>query len=166
MRHLSVYIASSFRHVHAVKLLCRELERLGFRIFDWTEKATPPEGLNVADRRQWMDTDHGGEVFSYCAMACRSVDLVVYLGCSGQDAGVEVGMAQGAGVPVLGIRGPLEAPGLMLHGACAGWVETMDDALGVLAELAEKAQNEADLHELVSSLSRARRQPKEGVVGA
>ena len=42
----------------------------------------------------------------------------------------------------------------------------MDDALGVLAELAEKAQNEADLHELVSSLSRARRQPKEGVAGA
>lgn len=160
MRHLRVYIASSFRHVHAVRLFARELERLGYRIFDWTEKATPPEGLSVAERRQWMDTDHGGEVFSFCAMACRSVDMVIYLGGSGQDAGVEVGMAQGAGVPVFGIRGPLEAPGLMLHGAAAGWVETMDEALFVLEELIKQTDADTDLHDLLFTLVRQVRQPQ------
>ncbi|GHU90054.1 hypothetical protein AGMMS49925_01750 [Deltaproteobacteria bacterium] len=32
-------------------------------------------------------------------------------------SGVEIGLAVDAGVPVLGIRGPLEGSGLMLHGA-------------------------------------------------
>jgi hypothetical protein len=157
MRNLKVYIAASFRHVHAVRLLGRELERLGYSIFDWTEKATPPEGLSASERRSWMDTDHGGEVFSYCALACRTVDLVIYLGTSGQDAGVEVGMAQGAGVPVLGIRGPLESPGLMLHGAVTGWVESIDAALQVLGELVVKAGPDSDIHELLCTLSRAAR---------
>ena len=54
---------------------------------------------------------------------------------SGQDAGVEVGLAAGAGVPVLGIRGPLEGPGLMLHGAVSGWVDSVEEALDLVTAL-------------------------------
>ena len=148
MPKLTVYIASSFRHVHAVRLLSRELRRMGYELFDWTEKATPPEGLSVQERRVWMDTDHGGEVYSFCAMACRAADLVIYLGASGQDAGVEVGMAQASGIPVLAVRGPLESPGLMLYGAADAWVESMDSALGILralpAELPDEKGGRAD----------------------
>ncbi len=133
MHALTVYIASSFRHVHGVRLLSRELRRLGYELFDWTEEASPPEGLNAQERRIWMDTDHGGEVYSFCAMACRTADMVVYLGASGQDAGVEVGMARASGVPILGIRGPLESPGLMLYGAVDAWVESVELALAILA---------------------------------
>ncbi len=129
---LTVYTASSFRHLHTVRLLNRELRRRGFAVLDWTEKAAPPEGLNAAQRREWMDTDHGGEVFAFCARACRDADLVIYVGTAGQDAGVEVGMAYGFGVPVLGLRGPLESPGLMLHGAGCVWVDGMDRLLDVL----------------------------------
>jgi hypothetical protein len=82
-----------------------------------------------------MDTDHGGEVYSFCAMACRTADLVIYLGASGQDAGVEVGMAKASGIPVLAVRGPLEAPGLMLYGAADVWVENVDSALDILRAL-------------------------------
>ena len=135
MHPVTLYIASSFRHVHGVRLLSRELRRLGYEVFDWTEEATPPEGLSVAERRIWMDTDHGGEVFGFCAMACRTADLVVYMGASGQDAGVEVGMARASGVPILGVRGPLESPGLMLYGAVDAWVESIDLALAILAEI-------------------------------
>ncbi len=121
--------------MHAVRLLSRELRAMGFTVLDWTEKATPPEGLNPEQRRAWMDTDHGGDVFAFCAKACTTADLVIYFGTSGQDAGVEVGMAKVAGVPVLGIRGPLEAPGLMLHGAAGVWLESVEEALALLADV-------------------------------
>ena len=60
---------------------------------------------------------------------------MIYYGASGQDAGVEVGLAAGAGVPVLGIRGPLEGPGLMLHGAVSVWVDGAEDALDLVGRV-------------------------------
>ena len=44
-------------------------------------------------------------------------------------------LAAGAGVPVLGIRGPLEGPGLMLHGAVSLWSDSIEEALEVIAAL-------------------------------
>ena len=132
-RALRVYIAASFKHVHGVRLLGQALRATGFVVLDWTEMATPPPGLTPAQRRVWMDTDQaGGQVFSFCCDACKNSDLLIYFGESGQDAGVEVGMACGAGLPILGIRGPLEAPGLMLHGAVTTWAESIEDALDIL----------------------------------
>ena len=137
------YIAASFRHMHGVRLLGRNIRALGFILLDWTEKATPPSGLNPLERRQWMDTDSaGGQVFTFCRDACVTSHLVVYFGASGQDAGVEVGMAHASGVPVLGIRGPLEGPGLMLHGAVDCWVERIEDALALLERIAHHATTE------------------------
>lgn len=141
---MKVYIASSFKNIHAVRLLAKAMRQMGYTILDWTEKATPPEGLNVAQRREWMDTDHGGEVFSFCAQACKDADFLIYLGTSGQDAGVEVGMAHGHGLPTLGIRGPLEAPGLMLYGAVHAWVEHIEDAVSVLEEILEFRNSRID----------------------
>ena len=141
---LTIYVAGSFKHKHGVRLFCRELAALGCRILDWTEKATPPPGLTPQERRVWMDTDRaGGSVYAFCREACRTADLVVYYGASGQDAGVEVGLATGAGVPVLGIRGPLEAPGLMLHGAGTAWVDSVEEALELVARLMELAREPA-----------------------
>ncbi|MDR2696118.1 MAG: translation initiation factor 2 [Deltaproteobacteria bacterium] len=134
------YIAASFRHTHGVRLLGRSMRDLGFSLLDWTEKAAPPPGLTPLERRRWMDTDSaGGQVFAFCRNACVTSHLVVYFGASGQDAGVEVGMAHAAGAPVLGIRGPLEGPGLMLHGAVDCWVERIEDALALLEQVARHA---------------------------
>jgi len=131
---MTIYVAGSFKHKHGVRLLGRELRSMGCRMLDWTEKAVPPPGLTPAERRIWMDTDlDGGEVYAFCRDACLTADVVIYYGASGQDAGVEVGLAAGAGVPVLGIRGPLEGPGLMLHGAVGGWVDSVEEALDVVA---------------------------------
>lgn len=138
---LSLYIAASFRHLHTVHLLGSRLRDMGYYMYDWTEKGTPPEGLNAAERREWMDTDNGGgEIFSFCADACHKADLLIYLGASGQDAGVEVGMAYTAGLPILGICGPLEPLGLMLHGAATIWVDTTANALAILKTLMEHAK--------------------------
>lgn len=136
---LTVYIAASFRHKHGVRLLGRELRKLGCDILDWTAKATPPPGLTPAERRIWMDTDlEGGQVYEFCRHACLNADLLIYYGESGQDAGVEVGLAAARGAPVLGVRGPLEGPGLMLHGAVTAWVEDADEALEAVKELVER----------------------------
>lgn len=135
---MKIYIAASYRHLHAVRLFQQSLERdlPGVEILDWTKLATPPTDLTAAQRREWMDTDHGGEVFAFCEAACGMADLVVYFGQSGQDAGVEVGLARAAGVPVLGVLGPLEAPGLMLHGAVSLWVHDILDAGACIASMA------------------------------
>ena len=140
-----IYIAASFKHKHAVRLLGRELRGMGFEILDWTEKATPPSGLTPAQRREWMDTDmEGGQVFSFCREACLTADLLVYFGASGQDAGVEVGLACGAGIPVLGVRGPLEAPGLMLHGAMTQWADSVEETLEILDAVAQYARHKKE----------------------
>lgn len=132
----TVYIAGSFKHKHGVRLLGHCLRLQGWTILDWTEKAVPPENLPPAERRVWMDTDtSGGAVYTFCSGACTGATLVIYYGASGQDAGVEVGLAHGAGVPVLGIRGPLESVGLMLNGAVDVWTEDVDEALAVLEEV-------------------------------
>ena len=151
MDNPSVYIAGSYRHLHAVQLLARALVLQGYRILDWTEKGTPPEGLNPSQRREWMDTDHGGEIFTFCACACTGADLVIYLGASGQDAGVEVGLAAAAERPVLGIRGPLESPGLMLYGAVTAWVNSTAEALEITARL-RGAENSSGMREMLRSI--------------
>ncbi len=128
-RLFRIYIASSFRHKYAVQMLSRLFTAVSpdIAMLDWTEKATPPEGLSADQRRQWMDTDHGGNVYSFCRDACGSADLMIYLGHSGQDAGVEVGMAFGSGVEVIGLAGPLESPGLMLHGTVKEWAKDVEE---------------------------------------
>ncbi len=148
MSAVTVYIASSFKHKHGVRLLGMRLRDMGFTILDWTEKATPPAGLTSAERRIWMDTDmEGGQVFSFCYEACTQAQVLLYFGESGQDAAVEVGLAAGAGVPVLGIRGPLESPGLMLHGVAAVWVEQIEEALHLMQQVGNHAQSQGALLE-------------------
>lgn len=135
-RPYQIYIAASFKHKHGVRLLGNALRALGCHILDWTVWASPPPGLTPAQRRLWMDTDQdGGRVYDFCRKACNEADLLIYYGASGQDAGVEVGLAAAAGVPVLGIRGPLEGPGLMLHGAVDVWVDSVEEALGIIEEM-------------------------------
>lgn len=132
---ITVYVAASYRHFHAVQLLHRALrDEIGANILDWTAQAAPPPNCRAAERRDWFDSDrHGGETFRFCAGAAVNADLLIYYGASGQDSGVEVGMAHAAGVPVLGIKGALEDPGLMLSGAVTAWARDTADAL-VIAE--------------------------------
>lgn len=142
---LKIYIAASFKHLHGVRLLARELRNMGCEILDWTVKATPPAELTAAERRIWMDTDqNGGQVYEFCRNACISADLLIYLGASGQDAGVEIGLAAGAGIPILGIRGPLESPGLMLHGAITAWTEDIEHAIKIVETLAISIKREPE----------------------
>lgn len=134
---LTIYTASSIKNIHAVRMLHSYLRKsMTLTILDWTETSTPPKGLEPPAIRKWFDTEQvGGQIFAFCRDACRNADLVIYLGCAGQDSGVEIGIAHASGVPVLGIRGALEAPGLMLNGCVDMWVTDVREVEGILKKI-------------------------------
>ena len=117
-KHFTVYIASSRRYLADVRLLHGLLLVVDakIKVLDWTIKSL--------DARE--DVDQCDEVFSFCRNASMFGDLVIYFGASGQDAGVQVGMAYAAGVPILGIKGIGEKPGIMLNGAVTVWKSILE----------------------------------------
>ncbi len=145
---LTVYVAASYRHMNAVHLLYKAIRNIcpAVVFLDWTAKAKPPEGLDAMARRAWMDSDHevcGKSVYGFCRDSCGSADLLIYYGESGQDVGVEVGIALASGVEVIGIAGPLESPGLMLNGAVCVWADDVNHLL-VLVRKRIKQKQETD----------------------
>jgi hypothetical protein len=137
-RALKIYIASSARNIHAVDMLMALLKDAGHFILDWTQYL-PPLGAHVPPdkRRRLIDSDERGYIFEFCVNSSAGADLVIYLGESGQDAACEVGIAFNAGVPVIGMAGPLEAPGLILTRAVTVWCDSINELLGTVEEFAE-----------------------------
>lgn len=132
-RRLKIYIMSSFRNRAAVQLLTSELAEMGHEVFDWTKLTPPiPSAIPVETRRRMLDADEYGEVFRFCINAVGAMDLGIYLGASGQDAGAEVGLAYGSGTPVIGLAGPLEAPGTIVSGMVKRWCEDVKTLLCVV----------------------------------
>jgi hypothetical protein len=119
---MKIYIISSFRNLPAVLLLRDSLREWGHTVADFTSLAPPlPDGMLPAERRAALDSDERGGIFSFCAEACASSDLCIYVGPAGQDAACEVGIAWAAGVPVFALSGPLEKPGVILNGCIKRW---------------------------------------------
>ncbi len=128
-----VYVASSFRNLIAVKLLNQMLRDRGYCVLDWTEKSPPlPPHLTPEQRRAELDKDERGQIFRFCKTACGQADVVIYLGPAGQDAGVEIGMANIAGSLIYGLAGHIEAPGTMLNGCVDKWFDCPMDMLEAL----------------------------------
>ena len=127
---MKIYIASSFKNLHGVHLLRNQLSRLGHTVLDWSALAPPlPDGMPPETRRTLLDSDERGEIFDFCARACREADLLIYLGPAGQDAAAEVGIAYASGVKVYGVAGPLEAPGLILTRCVDTWFNRVEPLL-------------------------------------
>lgn len=136
---LEIYIASSAaKNFHAVQLLRRELRHMGHTVLDWTTLTPPlPDHLTPDVRKAALDSDECGEVFTFCTSACASADLVIYLGPAGQDASCEVGIAFNAGVPVFGLAGLTEQPGVIMHRAVSKWFSSVRALLVGIEHLAE-----------------------------
>lgn len=135
---MKIYIASSFRNLNAVSLLRSYLEDSGHTVLDFAAYAPPlPAGMPLEERRRVLDSDERGDIFAFCKKSCTSADLVIYLGPAGQDAAAEVGIAYASGVPVLGLSGPLEAPGLILTKCVYRWVRDTTELFAAIAELVE-----------------------------
>ncbi|WP_084516373.1 hypothetical protein [Desulfovibrio cuneatus] len=132
------YVASSFKNLPQVQALQKALLARGHTVADWGALAPPiPATASPEERKRLLDTDERGTIFRFCASHVGYADRVIYLGPSGQDAGVEVGMAYSHNIPVWGVAGPDERPGLMLHGAVQDWFETTEALLEELDRTAE-----------------------------
>lgn len=141
---LGIYIASSFRNLHAVHMLRDALTDRGHTVMDWTAFAPLlPEGMRPEERRSVLDSDSRGKIFEFCTGASGGADLVIYLGESGQDAACEVGIAWGSGVPVYGLAGFMEKPGLMLTRAVEKW---FPDSAALLAGVEAFAEELREPH--------------------
>jgi hypothetical protein len=138
---MKIYIASSFKNLHGVHLLRNHLLACGHEVFDWSALAPPlPENMPPEVRRRLLDSDQRGDVFNFCAQACAVADAVVYMGPAGQDAAVEVGIAFAHKVTVLGLAGPLEAPGLILSRCVGQWFSQVEALLEAIEQLAARSQ--------------------------
>jgi hypothetical protein len=132
---MKLYIAASFKNLHAVHLLRDYLRERGHILLDWSSLAPPlPESMLPETRRALLDSDERGDIFDFCHKACRQAEAVIYLGPAGQDAAAEVGIAFASGVPVLGLAGPLEAPGLILNRCVSRWFAQVGELLAYLEQ--------------------------------
>lgn len=142
-KSLVIYIASSFRNVHAVQMLRDTLKKRGHVVLDWSAFAPPlPDDMTPEERRAALDADERGEIFDYCTQSCAQADLVIYLGQAGQDSACEVGIAFNAGVPVYGLAGALEKPGTIMQRAVTQWHPDTKRLLVAVTKLARELRTE------------------------
>ena len=117
-----LYICTSTRNLAAYRRLQQALELSRYEVLDWT-RFLPAPGPGFDQRK---NEDPHGAAFAFCSRALGSADLIAYIGPGGCDASAELGMAFASGVPVWGVLGPNEQPGVMIKGCVARWFPTLD----------------------------------------
>lgn len=138
---MRIYIASSYRNLHVVQMLTAVLTEQGHVIEDRTKLAPPLSAeLLPEEAKAWLDSDERGEIFDFCSAAFTDVDLLIYVGPAGQDAACEVGLAAASGIPVFGLSGPLERPGLILSGLIEKWFSSAAELLWAINDGSTKAR--------------------------
>lgn len=144
---VTVYIASSWRHRHAVDMLAARVRALGMEVWSFVENVAGDErllhGRTAAGRvvpdadnfEAWMTSEDADRKFEAELSHATKSDLVIYLGPAGTDAWAEVGAAWQAGRPVYGLTAKGEPAGLMRK--MIYWCDNVEELLVKLA--AEKA---------------------------
>lgn len=113
MRKLTIYIAASWKHQHAVEMLTALLRERGHGVLSFVENNHGEGPDKRVSFEQWMDTEAAEQSFDYDTSGARSANMTIYIGPSGKDAAAEVGIAWCAGRSVIGLYGKGEDFGLM-----------------------------------------------------
>lgn len=109
-----VYIASSWKHEHAVKMLTSLLREKDIDVFSFVENGKEQhEGEESSNFEEWVKSEDAQRCFKFDTENASSCDLIIYYGPSGQDAWAEIGIAHGAGKRIIGITAKSEQIGLM-----------------------------------------------------
>ncbi len=115
MKKLTIYIASSWKNQHAVEMMTamlrdRDHKVLSFVENNYGEGHGPDKPMSF---EKWVETEQAENSFKYDTAGATKSDLVIYISPSGTDAWVEVGVAWGSGVPIIGLWAKGEPSGLM-----------------------------------------------------
>ena len=144
---VTVYIASSWRHRHAVDLLATRIRLMGMEVWSFVENVAGDERLlhgrtaggrvvpGADNFEAWVASEDADRKFEADLAHATKSDLVVYLGPAGTDTWAEVGAAWAAGRPVYGLTAKGEPAGLMRK--MVYWCDGVEDLFVKLA--AEKA---------------------------
>ena len=132
-----VYIAASWRHEHAVRMLTEKIRSLGIEVLSFVENSAAVAGLaskpNGKEFDEWVWSEDGYGKFEFDTNSAMNASALIYLGPSGTDAWAEVGAAWAVGVPVLGISAKGEQAGLMCR--MVEWFANHDELLAMLKEM-------------------------------
>jgi len=133
---MRVYIASSWRNEHAVRMLTERLRAEGLTVLSFIENAGSEEH-NVRSKKmdfdEWVWGEQGREKFEYDTSAAATCPVTVYISPSGTDAWTEVGIAWGAGNIVLGLWAKGEPGGLMRR--IIHWFDNHAELIAALKEI-------------------------------
>lgn len=112
MKKLTIYIAASWKHRHAVEMLTALLRERGHEVKSFVEN-NHGEDVKPVPFETWVESAEAEQSFDYDTSAARNCNMTIYVGPSGKDAAAEVGIAWGAGRIVLGLYAKGEDFGLM-----------------------------------------------------
>jgi hypothetical protein len=123
-----VYIASSWKNVHAVKMLTDILREMGYAVIAFTEqgKINDPEKVKMPFE-EWVWSEDGEKTFIFDTMGATKSDAVIYIGPSGCDAWAEIGAAWASGIPVVGLHAKGEQIGV--NRRMVQWVDGVKELL-------------------------------------
>ncbi len=114
-REMKIYIAASWKNVHAVEMMTHFLRQKGHEVLSFVENnygeghgAEKPISFD-----EWVKTEKAEQSFIYDTDGATKSDLVIYIAPSGKDAAAEVGAAWASRVPVIGLYAKGEDFGLM-----------------------------------------------------
>ncbi|MFH1567798.1 MAG: hypothetical protein ABIL09_07335 [Gemmatimonadota bacterium] len=108
-----IYIAASWKHAHAVRMLTDLLRADGHVVMSFPETEGQPQSGVVGNLEEWIWSEDGERCFVFDTDCAASANLVIYIGPSGTDAWAEVGIAWGKGIPIWGLWAKGEQAGLM-----------------------------------------------------
>jgi len=131
-----IYIASSWKNVHAVELLTAQLRDLGFIVISWVENNYGENHNHVTkkfDFETWVNSKESDQSFNYDTGGASSCDLFIYLGPAGKDAAAECGIAWASGKPMIGLTAKGEDFGLMRK-MFDKWFDRVSDLLQYLIQ--------------------------------
>lgn len=147
---MKIYIASSWKNVHAVEMLTDHLRESGHTVLSFVENNHGENPNSAANEKagekpvpfdEWCNSADGERSFKYDTDGAMLSDLVIYVAPSGKDAAAECGMAFARGVPMLGLFAKGEDFGLMRR-MFDGWFSDYRKLLAFVAELVEMKSNE------------------------
>lgn len=141
-RKMTIYIAASWKHQHAVEMLTEHLRNRSFEVLSFVENNHDENPDHKTDGKkpipfeEWIWSASGQNSFDYDTNGARYADLVIYIGPSGKDAAAEVGMAWSSGKKIFGLWGKGEDFGLMRR--MIDWKYNYRDLLYSIDEYATK----------------------------
>lgn len=127
---MKIYIATSWKNVHALELLTSKLREAGHEVLSFVENCfnegmAPVKGFNF---EEWVHTQEADNAFLYDTNAAQFSDLVIYISNGGKDCAAELGMAFAKGVPIYALFAKNEDFGLMRK-MVSQWFDRYNDLL-------------------------------------